>query len=504
MKRRGFTLIELLAVIVILAIISLISTPIIINLIDGVRKSTFKNTAYGIIKAGELGYTDDILKGKIKSVTYTYKDGVETSKPIGKKLKYTGKKPKDGVVVINNDGWIELWLYDGENCVQKKYDETTVKLTQKTYEECMQLIPIDPTPPSGELATTLNDVDSDGYLDVWYLEQLKYIETNATTRSKNYELMRNLDFDEDSHYLDSATNKPLWTTGEGWKPLGNYINTGGITGSNHFVGNFNGNNFIIKNLYINRSAGGGTGLFTYGQGNFKNIILEDANVTGNWITGTILGRHYSGVIENCSVINPVVKGGSSSGGLIGESYSTITKSSAINVDVTGNGEYIGGFIGENEGLITESYATGRVENIYTTNSTSMMTGGFVGRNSEIIRNSYADVTVINSSTYGHIGGFAGYVWMSTVENCYSIGQVIQNTGGAKEGFIGWDYSTTVINSYWDMDSSGVPEEYFVLGKGLTTLQAKNQSSYVDWDFTNVWGIDTHKNNGYPYLRVFEE
>ena len=45
--KKGFTLIELLAVIVILAIIALIATPLILNVIDDSKKGAFKSTAYG-------------------------------------------------------------------------------------------------------------------------------------------------------------------------------------------------------------------------------------------------------------------------------------------------------------------------------------------------------------------------------------------------------------------------------------------------------------------------
>lgn len=48
-KRKGFTLIELLAVIVILAIIALIATPIILNMINDAKKSAAKDSAYGYI-----------------------------------------------------------------------------------------------------------------------------------------------------------------------------------------------------------------------------------------------------------------------------------------------------------------------------------------------------------------------------------------------------------------------------------------------------------------------
>ena len=53
-NKKAFTLIELLAVIVILAIIALIAVPVIMNIINKANKSAFKDTAYGVIQAGEL------------------------------------------------------------------------------------------------------------------------------------------------------------------------------------------------------------------------------------------------------------------------------------------------------------------------------------------------------------------------------------------------------------------------------------------------------------------
>jgi prepilin-type N-terminal cleavage/methylation domain-containing protein len=53
MKKNGFTLIELLAVIVILAVIALIATPIIMNAINDARKGSVKDAAYGVAKAVE-------------------------------------------------------------------------------------------------------------------------------------------------------------------------------------------------------------------------------------------------------------------------------------------------------------------------------------------------------------------------------------------------------------------------------------------------------------------
>ena len=53
MKNKGFTLIELLAVIVILAIIALIATPIILNMINDAKKSAAKDSAYAYQDAAE-------------------------------------------------------------------------------------------------------------------------------------------------------------------------------------------------------------------------------------------------------------------------------------------------------------------------------------------------------------------------------------------------------------------------------------------------------------------
>ena len=54
---KGFTLVELLAVIVILAIIALITTPIILNVIEQSRKNAAVDKAWGTIDAVRLAYS---------------------------------------------------------------------------------------------------------------------------------------------------------------------------------------------------------------------------------------------------------------------------------------------------------------------------------------------------------------------------------------------------------------------------------------------------------------
>lgn len=72
-NKKGFTLVELLAVIVILAIIALIATPIILNVIDNAKEESAKNSAYGYIDAVEKANAQQILKeSNISVLSGTY------------------------------------------------------------------------------------------------------------------------------------------------------------------------------------------------------------------------------------------------------------------------------------------------------------------------------------------------------------------------------------------------------------------------------------------------
>ena len=48
----------------ILAIIALIATPLILNIIEKARKNAFLDSAYGIVDSARLYYTEGLLDGK--------------------------------------------------------------------------------------------------------------------------------------------------------------------------------------------------------------------------------------------------------------------------------------------------------------------------------------------------------------------------------------------------------------------------------------------------------
>src|SRR5574344_3045714 len=66
--KRGFTLVELLAVIVILAIIALIATPIILNIIATAQEGANLRSVEGYAKALETSYYTNMMNGKSTSL----------------------------------------------------------------------------------------------------------------------------------------------------------------------------------------------------------------------------------------------------------------------------------------------------------------------------------------------------------------------------------------------------------------------------------------------------
>ena len=122
-NKRGFTLIELLAVIVILAIIALIAVPVIMNILDKANKSAFKDTAYGLISAAELYYSEQQLdlNGVLVDKTFNLPTDVNTEDG----LQIKGNIPT-GAVELNADGDISLAISNGRYCIIKAFADQDI------------------------------------------------------------------------------------------------------------------------------------------------------------------------------------------------------------------------------------------------------------------------------------------------------------------------------------------------------------------------------------------
>ena len=130
-NKKGFTLIELLAVIVILAIIALIATPIILNMINDARKNSAKSSALGYIDAIE--YNNGFAQLGTADINGTYEeiktgDVTTANQKLGNHLK--GKAPTSGTVTIDSKGKVTAadFCINGYNVT---YNGTDAKVNGK-------------------------------------------------------------------------------------------------------------------------------------------------------------------------------------------------------------------------------------------------------------------------------------------------------------------------------------------------------------------------------------
>ena len=92
-KKIGFTLIELLAVIIVLAIIALIATPIIFNVIENAKLKSLENSCYGVIDAVRTKYAEGLLNSE---------DGTVKLSGDVKDITVSGEQPIEGTWEIDN------------------------------------------------------------------------------------------------------------------------------------------------------------------------------------------------------------------------------------------------------------------------------------------------------------------------------------------------------------------------------------------------------------------
>ena len=421
------------------------------------------------------------------------------------------------------------------------------------------------------------DRDNDGLIEICNLEGLNAMRNQlfgisykenvsapeittgcAEGGCKGYELVKDLDFNDEGSYKDIA-NKAIWTTGEGWQPIG-------VRG-NGFSSIFEGNNNTISNLMIDRSLANNVGLFGVvdGQPKINGIGLLDVDInaqsrvgglagyitsgdiTNSYVTGNVIGQlTVGGLVGQCSysrvsnsyaigrveamgTIDGIDAGSSSAvGGLVGYLLgSSVSRSHAIG-SVKGVGDYAGGLIGSNtgrNGSIIASYAFVDVEggNNYT--------GGLVGSNNGInnkISNSYAIGKVTGENV---VGGLAGHNRSrNTITNSYSfsnvkgssqvgglvgnnVGRIINSyavgrvAGNVEQrgigGLVGLGFTGGTNNSYWDKTTSGRATSVGGVGQTTAQLQAPTLPGstptevYHGWS-EEIWDFGTSKQ--YPALK----
>ena len=142
MKNKGFTLIELLAVIVILAVIALIATPIILNIIDDTREQSSKISIDMYASAMETALLSyEMMNGKSIYGTFSTTDGKKlTNIDTGEQLEidYNGMSIICGIIEISQEGNIylsECIVGNSDNEIVPEYGtrpKTCLRATEQT------------------------------------------------------------------------------------------------------------------------------------------------------------------------------------------------------------------------------------------------------------------------------------------------------------------------------------------------------------------------------------
>ena len=120
MNKKGFTLIELLAVIVILAIIALIATPIVLDIIKDSKENARERSIDNIIHAAEIEYAKQQVTGNTADFL-TFDLGDKNSG-----LEFNGERPKGTITIYpNGKVYLNATFEDGESYI--KLPDSTVE-----------------------------------------------------------------------------------------------------------------------------------------------------------------------------------------------------------------------------------------------------------------------------------------------------------------------------------------------------------------------------------------
>lgn len=311
-----------------------------------------------------------------------------------------------------------------------------------------------------------------------------------------------------------------------------------------FTGTYNGNNYTIDGIVMNRASTNNVGFFTRIQnGNVHNTDFTDLAITGANYTGGIVGEIYgtSTTVHNCSA-NGDVSGGNHVGGLIGFNRGGTITSCSNDVTTDGSDQYVGGVAGRSTDLSGSGGLIEACSNTSSITGTSHRVGGIVGQLSNSTAKECHNSGPISGvdevgGVVGHIayggdlttsyntgsitstgdrsGGLAGYNWNgSTITDCYNTGSVTGSGSNRIGGLVGvnginassisncystgsvsgssqagglvfYSSSATVSNCFWDTTASGLSTSAGG-GAAESTADMKDYTTYtaVGWDFVS--------------------
>ncbi|QGQ99291.1 hypothetical protein EHS13_32725 [Paenibacillus psychroresistens] len=353
----------------------------------------------------------------------------------------------------------------------------------------------------------------------------------------------NIDNSYASVTLEGSSNHLGGLVGNNYGEINNSNAAGTVVGEGYYVGGLVGNNDgdgDVNSSYaavsvtgqgtlgglvgsnggeIDRSYATGKviGLETDGSangglvGNNSSGSISNSFATGNVSgadgteNGGLVGSNVYGQVDTSYATGDVNGEESNNGGLAGNNYDGDINNSYAKGSVFGDNSQNGGLVGSNEtGIINSSYAQGSVTGANSTN------GGLVGKNDDgSVSNTYAKGSVTGANSIN--GGLVGRNPYGNITNSYAIGNVA-GTNSANGGLVGInndeeDSDGSITGSFYNTETTGQDDEG--KGSGQITEDMMDQELYFNddsdsaWDFTELWGLNSTRNGGYPHLQVVQ-
>lgn len=336
---------------------------------------------------------------------------------------------------------------------------------------------------NSDVIATVNDKEftkADGYMWVKNIEQLQAINTNL---GGNYAI-------NDS--IDAIVTKD-WNSGKGFVSIGN--------DNAAFTGKFDGLDYSIFGLTINRANESNVGLFGVANGaTINNVTLVSGNVTGGTNVGAALGSATGTELNN--IVNSAhVVGSKNVGGVIG-SGDKVVINGAINTAPVKGHENVGGLAGEltNESkLVGQSYNLGAVMGISGVNEDGSIVEDGVY---EHIKESASGANGLSGEEfvekYSHnIGGLVGSASNSTLgDGNNQIFNQLDVTGGYNVGGIaGSMENSTVTNAAnnGNITATGYTSEDYIYHGNKDHRKNPGEKSVKNINVANVGGITGNVN-----------
>lgn len=340
-----------------------------------------------------------------------------------------------------------------------------------------------------------------GYMWVEDIEQLQAVHINL---SGQYALRNSIDATATQDWNDqSETTDPTDVdVKEGFASIG--------SDGNPFTGKFDGLDYNIFNLNINRDTEKNVGLFgVVGNGAvIRNVTLVGGSITGGSNVGALAGQVNDGAQISNIMNSASVTGSSNVGGIIGLAASsdqkTLVFENLVNTGtVAGTAEGVENNAGGLIGSLTGGTLSGTSYNLGGVTGKGSNVGGLVGTASDATLGDGTNLIYnrLNVSGLYNVGGIVGSMTGTTVQNAensgnvtatgYTIGDYTYHTahydGGTKMEYV---YVANAGGIAGKSDSTGEKKSEIknVQNSGDVSSGTEEEKSYTYYTAGNVGGI----------------